>query len=290
MELKEFTMAMAFAVQKQMAEDVEVFPQTVGKNNGVVWQGLSFRKSDCPCAPTIYMEAYYEAYKEGAAIEILAQNIAECYRNYAGHPQFDPDFFQSYGDVRGKIVYKLINYRSNAKLLAEVPHLPYLDLAIVFYCLVSHSEIGMGTVLIRDSHLKMWNITHKTLYEDAKRNTPELLKPEFKSMSQVFQLPLEEIPGVPVLHVLTNEEHMNGASSILYEGMLEECAMELKESYFLLPSSIHEVLLLPYTRSVDLMKLRAIVREANETQVQPQDKLSDSVYFYSREEKKLLVL
>ena len=281
---------MAFAVQMRLPGNVEVVPQSVGKNNGVIWQGLSFRKQGCKSAPTIYLEPYYEAFLEGMSLENLAVQMVECYGNYAGHPEFEPDFFQHYEGISGKIVYKLVNYRRNAKLLAEVPHLPYLDLAMVFYCLISHSELGMATVLIRDSHLKMWNVTHKTLYEDARRNTPELLKPEFQSMSQVLHLPMEEIRDVPMLHVLTNESHMNGAASLLYDGVLDQCAEQLRESFFLLPSSIHEVILLPYNRNVELGKLRNIVSEANQTQVQPQDRLSDSVYFYSKEEKKLLIL
>lgn len=290
MSLNEFVMSMAFAVQNKMHGEVGVFPQTVRKNNGVIWQGLTFKKKDCKVAPTIYLEAYYEAYKEGVSLECLAQQIVECYGSYGGHPEFEPDFFRNYEEVRGRIVYKLVNYHQNRKLLSEIPHLPFLDLAIVFYCLVSHSEIGMASILIRDSHVKMWEINQRTLYEDAKENTPALLRPEFRSMCQVLKLPLEELRDGPILHVLTNEEHMNGAACLLYEGVLESCAKQLNTSYFLLPSSIHEVLLLPYDRSVEITSLRAIVKEANQTQVEPHDRLSDSVYFYSREEKKLIIL
>lgn len=290
MDLKEFAVSMAYAVQSRLSDQVEVLPQTVNKNNGVNWQGLTFRKQNYKSAPTIYLEPYYEAFQEGEDLVSLARQVVNCYNRYADYPQFEPDFFQDYEGIRGQVVYKLVNYQSNAGMLAEVPHLPYLDLAMVFYCLIAHSEIGMATILIRDSHLKMWNITHKTLYEDARVNTPRLLQPEFKSMGEVLQLPEEELRDAPVLHVLTNEMHMNGAASVLYEGMLEQCAGQFQESFFLLPSSIHEVILLPYARGIEVSKLRAIVREANQTQVEPQEKLSDSVYFYSREEKKLLIL
>lgn len=290
MDLKEFMMAMAFAVQRQVPGDVEVFPQTVCKNNGVIWQGLTFRKQGCNTAPTIYLEPYFESYQEGVSVECLAVQVADCYGNYACHPQFEPDFFQNYETIRERIVYKLINYHRNAQLLTEVPHLPYLDLAMVFYCMLSHSQIGMASIMIRESHLKMWGISHKTLFQDAKQNTPLLLKPEFKSMNQVLGMSVDEMGDTSLLHVLTNEEHTNGAASILYDGILERCADQLRESFFLLPSSIHEVLLLPYNRTVEIRELRSIVREANATHVEPQDRLSDSVYFYSREEKKLLIL
>lgn len=290
MDLKEFMVSMAFAVQKKLASEVEVVPQTVKKNNGVIWQGLSFRKAGCKSAPTIYLEPFYEAFQEGVALEILALQMAEYYDNYAKEIQPEAGFFSKYEEVRPKVAYKLIHYQSNEKLLAEVPHVPYLDLAVVFYCLVSSSEIGLASILIRNSHLKNWNITLARLYEDAKNNTPKLLKPEFRSMEEILQLPAEELQDAPMLYVLTNQEQMNGAASILYEGVLDACAERFQTSFFVMPSSIHEMILLPYERHVEIGSLKSIVREANQTQVEPQDRLSDSVYFYSRDEKKLLIL
>lgn len=291
MDLKEFTAAMACAVQKEISREAVVRPQTVSKNNGVVLQGLLFQKEGCKNAPTIYLEPYYQAFREGEDFANLAQQVAACYKKYALIQDFQADFFLHYEDVRETIAYKLVNYGKNRKLLADVPHLPYLDLAMVFYSLIHHPEIGAATILIHGSHLNMWKATHRMLYEDAKRNTPRLLEASLIPMQGILYGNAQgQTEKFPPIYVLTNKERMNGAASLLYEGMLEQCAQACKGPFFLLPSSIHEVILAPYQAGAEAENLRGIVREVNSTQLDPQEILSDSVYFYSTEKKKLLVL
>ena len=129
------------------------------------------------------------------------------------------------------------------------------------------------------------------LYEAARENTPRLLKARLGAMGDFLRE--EEDAGFlkgPGLYVLTNREHQNGAASLLYEGMLKRCAKTCGGNFFVMPSSIHEVILMPYQSGVEVGQLKDIVREGNQTQVAPQEILSDSVYFYSQDRKKLLVL
>ncbi len=290
MDRKEFTLAMAHALQQRL-EDVEVTPQAVRKNNGVVLQGLLFRRERQKSAPTIYLEPYYERIQRGEAFADAVEEVLSCYESCSRKGEFQADFFLKYEEVRKTLVYKLVNYQKNKKLLEEIPHLPYLDLAMVFYSMFDHPQVGPATVLIRNSHLELWKINQRILYAEARKNTPRLLPAELRSMSQALE---DVVPAshklCTDLHVLTNKAHTNGAASLLYPGMLKSCGEMCKGDFFLLPSSIHEVILLPYERDIEPDSLRIMVKEINEAHVQPQEVLSDSVYFYSREKEKLLVL
>lgn len=289
-DLKEFAEALAVAVEKELLGEVRVQMEEVLKNNGVVLRGLLFQKGDLRTAPVVYLEPYYRAYREGADFARLAGEIAEGYQKHNFREKFQEDFFLDYEKVRETLAFKLVNYGLNRKLLEDTPHLPYLDLAMVFYSLMRHPEAGTVTALVRNSHLAMWNVTHRMLYEAARENTPKLLRARFGSMEAFWHQGTQEkrLEG-PELYVLTNAEHLNGAASILYEGMLEKCAQACQGDFFLLPSSIHEVILTPCQSGLKVEGLKGIVREGNQTQVEPEEILSDSVYFYSREKKRLMV-
>lgn len=291
MELKEFAMSMAHALQQRVPGDVEVVPQAVRKNNGVVLQGLLFRRECEKSAPTIYMEPYYERMQRGDGFSQVLEEVLSYYEACSQKGEFQAEFFLQYESVRETIVYKLIHYQKNRKLLEEVPHLPYLDLAMVFYSMFTHPKIGTATILIHNSHLKLWNVTQRALYAEAKKNTPRLLPAELTPMGEVLEQVFTDSKELHMaLYVLTNRAHTNGAASLLYPGMLEQCGEACGGDFFVLPSSVHETILLPYEREIQVDALRAMVGEINETQVQPQEVLSDSVYFYSQRERKLLVL
>jgi len=133
--------------------------------------------------------------------------------------------------------------------------------------------------------MQMWNITCSRLYEDAKNNTQRLLPAELKTMAEVIRelsegLEEPENKEVP-MYVLTNSRRTLGAACILYEGMLELGRKTVGEAYYLLPSSVHEWILVPESVVTDRGELLSMVRDINVTQVRSTEVLSDQIYFYS---------
>ncbi len=78
---------------------------------------------------------------------------------------------------------------------------------------------------------------------------------------------------------LTNKAKMNGASLLLQEDIRKQIGECLGSDYFVIPSSIHEVLILPDNGIFQVPELNAMVQEVNETQVERQEQLSDKVQF-----------
>ena len=97
-----------------------------------------------------------------------------------------------------------------------------------------------------------------------------------------------DLGGIPLL-VLTNSRRYLGAACILYRGVLERFAKKLGENLYILPSSVHEVILLPETKVNSSKNLLRMVMEVNRTQLAPEEVLSDTVYYYDRKSGKISI-
>ena len=261
------------------------------KNNGIIMDGLSVRKEEKRVAPMIYLDSYYREYLDGRSLRGICDQILECCEDSDFEEHFDVDFFREPERVRPTVAYRLINYEKNRELLQEIPHLPFLDLAVIFYSLLTDTPVGHATVLIRNSHLELWGKNTSWLYEAAKENTEKLLPKRLVSMEDMIYELSEgkqeaEYAGVP-MYVLTNSRKSFGAACLLYDGVLGECFRRLEESYYLIPSSVHEVILIPASAVGDSRELCALVQEMNRTQVRSTEVLSDTVYLYSEETRRL---
>lgn len=294
MNYEEFVGSVTGFLRETLPCNTELSLIPLEKNNGVILDGLSVRREGERAAPAVYLESYYQEYLSGSSLEQIQETILECCEDNGFLEEFDGDFFMDYRKVRPTVVYKLIHYEKNKKLLEGIPYVPFLNLAVVFYCLLSDTPVGNATVLIHNSHIEYWHITCAELYRDAKQNTPRLLPAELKSMTEVILelsdgLDGQEEDAVP-MYVLTNVRKSLGAACILYENMLKHCGEWIGSSYYLLPSSIHEVILVPERAVPDKRELSAMVRDINRTQVLPTEVLSDEIYFYSAKAGRLVMV
>lgn len=294
MNYEEFVSSVTGFLRETLPYGTELSLIPLEKNNGVILEGLSVRKEGEHAAPAIYLDSYYQEYLSGRSLKQIQENILECCEDQDFSNQFDTDFFMDYRKVKPTIVYKLINYEKNKALLERIPHVPFLNLAIVFYCLLTDTPVGNATVLIYNSHMEYWKVTCAELYQEAKRNTPRLLPAEVKSMKEVLLelsdgLDRAEEEQLP-MYVLTNTRKALGAACILYDSMLKHCAEWLGTAYYLLPSSIHEMILIPQRVVPDQKDLTAMVQDINRTQVLRTEVLSDQIYFYSPESGQLSML
>lgn len=290
MNYRKFTETIADLLRERMGADYEVKITEVTKNNGVMLTGvIMMRKSD-RISPTVYLEEPYRQYLAGTTLQEIADRIVELYWDQMKDFNLDIDSFKEFEYVRDRIFHKLINYEKNSKLLEDVPYFKWCDLAVVFYYAVEEELMGRASILIHNNHLVMWEQTADVLYQIAQRNMrqrmPELLMP--------MQDLVEEMTGVKLhqkdeirMYVLTNRAKINGASAMLYSDKIRELAKRLQTDIMILPSSVHEVLLLPDDHEQEYAFYRQMVEEVNTTQVEPEEILSYSLYRYSREKAEI---
>lgn len=312
MEYQAFLEEIKQRVTEYLGSQYKVDLNCIPKNNGIILDGLTITREGESISPTIYLASFYEWFKEGQKLQDILAAIMHTYEHARLEEGINMDFFADFSKVANHIVYKLINYERNAEQLEGIPHFRYLDLAIVFYYIYENNMIGSATIQITNHHLKMWHVAKEEIYELAKKNSPRLLKAECKNMEEVLRELLYErreeacsvqkgmhtepdkktsndmgAEGMP-MYVLSNASRMNGAAVMLYKDALKGIAEKLGDNLYILPSSIHEVILVPedYCNRTNLEEM---VSEVNTSQVDAQEVLSNRVYLYSRKDETICV-
>lgn len=293
MTYAEFKETIVAYMQEKLGPNVKVALQDIVKNNDTHLDGLTVFSDQTNISPTIYLNYYFKQYEKGAPIEEICEDVYQVYSNSKPKSNIDVSFFTQFEKVKERIVFKLVNFQKNQAMLANIPYIRFLDLAIIFNCLVEADSEGSATILIQNQHLALWHINKNDLYEIAKENTPKLLSYDITSMGEILNkvlfgdeddspLPLCDSP-VP-MYVLSNHHRFNGSGCILYKGLLQTLAQKLCSSFYILPSSIHEVLLIPTTKtSASTLEFTSIVQDVNKTHLANEEYLSDSVYYYCME-------
>ena len=294
MEYSIFKELILEALKERFGEECQIEYKEVLKNNGVKLDGVIVRQNNCVVSPTVYVNDYYEDFSNGENINNIADIIERLIRDNTIEDEFDADELILFDNVKDRIVFKLINYERNKELLETVPYKKYLDLAIVYYISVKEDIFECASILINNSHLKLWNKTLEEIDELAVKNTPFILKPELKSMGQTLKDIMfnsdenefdEEDFENCYMYVLTNEKKQFGAATILYDNELKDFSERIESDFYIIPSSVHEVIIIP-SKFVDSSdSLDEMICEVNSSQVPLVDILSDHAYKYNRADK-----
>lgn len=283
-------------LQNRLGSDIQVTVQDIIKNNDTHLDGLTILSAKYNLSPTIYLNHYFKQYEAGRSLEEIENDILKVYRENCPSSNIDISFFTDYDKVKSRIIFKLVNYERNRELLSKVPHYRFLDLAIIFNCLVESSPSGSATILIHDHHLDYWGITRDDLYALSQQNTPKLLSYDLRDMTEILkELFSDECTPSDAIHfkescpmyVLTNRYKLNGSGCILYQNLLRDFANCIKSDLFILPSSIHEVLIIPVKNQTTPQELTDMVKDVNSSQLSREEILSDHVYYYSREKEQI---
>ena len=318
MEMKDFQHKVEKALKEYGGKNSSVRVSTVRKNNGIQLTGVSMFKDGSNITPTVYLEDFLERYESGESFGSIMDEIISILERSGKQQNFDVDAFTDWTRARKRVVYKLVNAALNREQLKEIPHLPFIDMAIVFYYLLGEDEMGNATILICNSHIDRWNVTAEELYACAHSNTRRLLPVTIQNMEELMrEVILEDLgkkiredsarekedcngesiedmlkmamdgrEGIP-MYVMTNKNRYFGAACLLYPGVLKAFAERLGSNLYILPSSIHEVILLEDDGSTAAEQLEEMVRQVNETQVAAEEVLSDTVYYYERHRDEL---
>ena len=290
----------------------------VVKNNNVKRDAISIYMQEDTVVPTIYLDNFYNEYKSGRSIENICEDIFYIYKT--GNIEIEESVrnFEEWDQIKDNVFYRIINYEMNKDFLRKVPFVKFLDLAIIFSIVVQCDASGLSAATIMNSHLSDLGITKKVLRQTAFQNMwqkypavivpmkdiitelimndivndeeDDIVREEVEygdyTYSQVEDMVREEVDEVarnnPMeMYVLTNSIKINGAACITYPNVIKEFAEEHNNDVYIIPSSIHEVILIP-GHDLDIDHINEMIREVNQSQVDPIEVLSDHVYCYSR--------
>lgn len=245
---------------------------TVNKN-GVVMQGVTVGEGNV--RPNFYID-YYEGTPEQIACQIVKD-----YKKI-DVPQYDTEMFNSYDNVKDKLMLCIRHVVDD-----DVATIPFLDLQLYARIIVDENENGIATTPIKNELIDKWGVSTQQVIDDALACT----KPKY-TIASMFNILMGVAPEFAndfdcqeardSMYVMNTTNGMYGASVIYCRELVRSIAEKLGGDVYIIPSSIHEIIVIP-AGSMSANELSGMIREVNDTCVDPKEQLSTHAYRYSLE-------
>lgn len=316
MDYQKFYKQLIEDLQKKLGEEYQVKITDIQKNNGVFLEGIMITNERSQVSPNIYLEYFYDRYQEGETLEEIVEEILHMYHETMTRSPLQMEQLAQLQKHENNIFFRLTNYKMNKKFLEKVPHIRYLEFAITFHCLLEKQEYGIQSFCINETIRQEWGICIEQLYHLALKNTPYLFPPKIQSMEKMmhkiiedskkgasyteknpcdeeYEVSLEnmmldiEDSDEAFMYVLSNNLGIHGATALLYPSVLDTFAKKSGKNLYLLPSSVHEWIIVAQQEEFSKEMLRDMVYDVNSTQVARDEILSNQVYFYNRDTKQI---
>ena len=278
---------------------MELVVMPVEKVN-MTYDGISIRGKDTNISPTIYINDMYEKYQNcGDLEETLMAACDLMAMEFAKTPQV-VDVDSLYKDANEKVVFQLINTEQNRSFLEQVPHREFQDLSIIYKLVINADAESIQSIKVTNSLAERFGMNEEQLFKYAAENTRRILPPRIRNMNDVMkemflsdgmpeeiaEMMIREVPPEQTLWIISNNRGIDGAVSMLYENELHELAENLESDLYILPSSVHEVLAVS-TELTEPEELAQMVAEVNMQEVALEERLSNQVYHYDKDLRKL---
>ncbi len=266
------------------------------------YTGLTVRKDGQLLTPTMNLNRLHDYYQNHSEVPMstVIEKIADVITEAPDQINLvDLKDIMKYDNVKDKLFIRLSSAERNEEMLQNVPHELKEDLAITYHVVVAKDSEGLSSMLITNEMMKEYGVTQEQLQEDAMKSAPSVMTPQIYSMGGKLNELMKDLAMVLTQEekemmrqvaadmaqnnsflIVTNDQTIDGAGVIFYPEVMENLGYMLDGDFFILPSSVHETLVLMDDGTFDIEALKEMVQEVNETQVMPQERLTDEVYHY----------
>ena len=261
--------------------EIDILPLA---KTGKSYSAMAVRREGETTVPAIDLDEHFQAYQDGIPLHAIGAHMAEVAQMES--PSFNTSIFDSYETIKKNLFIRVCNIDDNKEMLKTVPHKRVANLAITYHVMVYVGDEGISSAMVTSEMMEDSELTLNQLHEDALKNSQEILPARIDSlmniMSGLTDVDMESI-GIyeqPQMVVVTNQIGINGAAALFYPGVMERVSERLHGSYYVLPSSVHEVIAVPATRGSDYRQLEQMVKDINEMSVARDEQLGNTVYRY----------
>ena len=246
--------------------------------NGVELEGIRIL-TDNNIAPVIYTESIIErAEEEYKTLDDVVSAIIGIYESkksfqFDVNRLFDRDFVLSG-------LYIGLQKESNEDIVKRACYLDGIESYIYIRGEADRDE--SYSIKVNTDILKRADISEAEAWEKAEANTNA--ETSLESMAKVMADMMgfeytEEMDEETPFFIISNKSKIKGASAILNKKVLADFGERYHtDKIVVLPSSVHEMLLVPYTEEVDLDTFSNMVGEVNNSEVDPTERLTDRAY------------
>lgn len=292
MEYQMFLEGLKKILEKRLDRGIQIRINTVKKYNNVVKDSLSIFKEGENISPAIYLDDYFRRYEKGDTLEKIAFQILSVYSKRIIKDKLDMTDFMNWNTASKNIIPRLVNTEKNEKLLETIPGRAFLNLSVIYVYRLENFTEGNASITINNQHMKMWNVSIGELDKAAFTNIDQRTPFKFTSMQEMLKDMMGtggfETPDMDgEMYVLTNDQSEYGAVWICREDKLKLIRETLGREYLVLPSSVHECIIIPAEIGISRQEIASFVKEINQTQVAPEEVLADCIYMYAEEDGKL---
>lgn len=280
-------------------KEVEVVKINDQKNHG-----FCFQKDGIKASPTLYLDQAYDLFRHGASLEHLMGDVTRAYLESIdrGLDPAKPDL--SFDNIRNKLSLRLVETKRNREYLLDKPYLDVGNgLALICDLQLSRNMSECWRTVVNNGIAEANGYNKNELFQEAIRSAVKMDPPEMMDLQNVIfgdedgknllsgtdtDAPLRGKAGSnEPIYIISSRGRQFGAAAFFYPGVKEQAADILGEGYTVLPSSLHEVLLVPDSSRIPVRDLQNMVKETNRSQVEPKDILSDNIYHFDNFQGKL---
>ncbi|MBR4343156.1 MAG: hypothetical protein IKP88_10730 [Lachnospiraceae bacterium] len=296
MDLNEFVNLIIVCLEKELGDGYSVEHRKILKNNSIEFDSIVIMEEGHNIAPNIYMQSFYLDFINGRDIGDIIREILRVFRTCRKSDyerlcnKIDPEHFQD------NIIIRLVNYEKNIEMLKQAVYDRVEDDLAVTYHYVIKCGKEKATIRIDRKLCECLGIPEKTVKENAVNNSMRINPPTFDRMDNILLKSINKYLGCDRakkeaietfqrndglnMYVLSTEDRSNGAVSLLYNGILDRISKVIGGNFYILPSSVHEIIIVPDNESMSRDFLDGMVMSVNRECVDPEEVLSDRVYYY----------
>ena len=277
MDFQEFCKELKHRIEEKMGKEVKVFERKM--NNSVVTHGFYVVDPDMSISSILYFENWYKRFQGGYDMETIVNDIIKIIEEdrvtTAGNSIVDN--LTNFGIVKNNIIYCLVNYEMNKERLNGYIYERFLDLAKVYYVNMTLTDRSMGKVMIRKEMLRIWDVSAEEVKQCGDENTPRLYPVQCLNLQQNSLGDETDDEGKSLKMILVSNVTMHeGAGVMVYPDVMKKLA-----DLFIIPSSVHEVLVVPYSEGEE-ETLLSMIKDVNSSDIKRDAVLSNSLYVYQR--------
>ena len=249
--------------------------------------GLFVRRDTEEAVPAFNMFDMYHALESGeAGLADIAQYVAKVIMDKTHHiPEFQLNSLRNYEAVKDHLFIRVSNIKDKKDIMERAPYTLKEDLMITYHIRIDTNDDSVASTIITNNMMEAYGVSFSQLHKDAMENSVKIFPPVvqplssmIESLSQGFQNEERKDYNGEML-VITNETNVNGAAALFYPGIMDRISELIGGDYYILPSSIHECILLPVTRQPNYMELENMVKEVNTVMVPDEEQLGNRVYY-----------
>lgn len=279
MDKNEFIKKLFYVLSCQLGKEVEMKQKRVWKNNGASYEGLVIEKLEEELLQVVSLDNCYEDFRTGISVQEISEQILKEYRKAAGNVSLlSQQDIWSYERIKDRLYVEMVNRKWNEQYLEHKYYVPFLDLAVVYYIDTQpdykEAPSHRGTAVTKDI-FKIWSVEPEVIWKQVLENMGK------ESLFLMLIVTEEENSLMTLEDVLQKNQ---GALALLQKSILDEAKKKIGESFYMLPVSIFELMIVPESQADEVEEMKKAIIESNH-EMPVEYLLSNNVYYYGEKEE-----